>query len=60
MHLKMTRKLGDFLVVGVLDDDTVETYKRRPVIGLEERMAVIFRIKGAARAAIVFCNLLLF
>ena len=60
MHLKMTRKLGDFLVVGVLDDDTVETYKRRPVIGLEERMAVISRIKGAARAVIVFCNLLLF
>ncbi|MBA7490851.1 Glycerol-3-phosphate cytidylyltransferase [subsurface metagenome] len=43
--LKRAKNLGDFLVVGVLDNDTVESYKRRPIMSLEERMKVASRIK---------------
>ncbi len=43
--LKNAKKLGDVLVVGVLDDDTVESYKRRPIMNLEERMKIASRIK---------------
>lgn len=39
--LKQASELGDILIVGVHADDTVETYKRRPVLTMEERMAVI-------------------
>lgn len=45
-HLQMAQELGDFLIVGVLDGDTVEGYKRRPVMLLEERMKMASRIKG--------------
>lgn len=43
--LKKARKLGDLLIVGVLDDETVESYKRRPIMNLEERMKIASRIK---------------
>lgn len=45
-HLKKARKLGDVLIVGVLDDDTVESYKRKPVMKLEERMKIVWSFKG--------------
>ena len=44
--LKRAAELGDFLVVGVLDGDTVESYKRKPIMNLEERMKIASRIKG--------------
>ena len=43
--LKNAKKLGDILIVGVLDDDTVESYKRKPIMSLEERMKIASRIK---------------
>ena len=43
--LKRARELGDFLVVGVLDNDTVASYKRVPLMSLEERMKIASRIK---------------
>lgn len=46
LHLEQARKLGDFLVVGVLDSDTVESYKRKPIMSLEERMKIASNIKG--------------
>ena len=45
LHLKKARALGDFLVVGVLDNDTVASYKRVPLMSLEERMKIVSRIK---------------
>jgi cytidyltransferase-like protein len=39
--LRQASELGDVLVVGVHSDDAVETYKRRPVLTMEERIAVI-------------------
>jgi glycerol-3-phosphate cytidylyltransferase len=39
--LREARQHGDWLVVGVLSDDTAASYKRRPITSLAERVAVI-------------------
>ncbi|MFA6576325.1 MAG: adenylyltransferase/cytidyltransferase family protein [Nocardioides sp.] len=39
--LREARRHGDSLVVGVLSDDTAASYKRRPIMTLAERVAVI-------------------
>jgi glycerol-3-phosphate cytidylyltransferase len=39
--LREARRQGDWLVVGVLSDDTAASYKRRPIMTLAERVAVI-------------------
>ena len=39
--LREARRHGDCLVVGVLSDDTAASYKRRPIMTLAERVAVI-------------------
>ncbi len=39
--LRSARRYGDWLVVGVLSDETVAAYKRRPIMSLDERVAVI-------------------
>ncbi len=39
--LRAARDFGDQLVVGVLSDETVAAYKRRPIMTLSERVAVI-------------------
>lgn len=38
---KKARSFGNYLIIGVLGDQTVEEYKRRPVLSLEERAKVI-------------------
>lgn len=43
--LRAASELGDQLVVGVLSDEAAEEYKRRPIMTLEERVAVV----GACR-----------
>jgi cytidyltransferase-like protein len=39
--LRVARSMGDRLVVGVHDDVDVESYKRRPVLTMAERMAIV-------------------
>jgi cytidyltransferase-like protein len=39
--LRAAREMGDHLVAGVLSDDTATAYKRRPIMTLAERVAVI-------------------
>jgi cytidyltransferase-like protein len=39
--LKAARQFGDWLIVGVLSDEVVTSYKRRPIMTLAERVAVI-------------------
>jgi cytidyltransferase-like protein len=39
--LRRARAMGDELVVGIHSDDTVEHYKRRPIMTLDERVAVV-------------------
>ena len=37
--IKRARALGDYLIVGVNDDDLVESYKnKRPIVPLNERV----------------------
>jgi cytidyltransferase-like protein len=43
--LRDARALGDRLIVGLLSDETVAAYKRRPIMTLSERAAVV----GACR-----------
>jgi cytidyltransferase-like protein len=38
---KKARAFGDYLVVGILADESVEEYKRTPILTLEERSKVI-------------------
>jgi cytidyltransferase-like protein len=39
--LKAARDFGDWLIVGVLSDETASPYKRRPIMSLDERVTVI-------------------
>lgn len=39
--LKNAKTFGDYLIVGVLADESVEEYKRRPILTLDERVKVI-------------------
>jgi cytidyltransferase-like protein len=43
--LRRARELGDELIVGVHSDDTVASYKRRPLMTMDERVRVV----GACR-----------
>jgi cytidyltransferase-like protein len=43
--LKKAKSFGNYLIVGVLADDVVEEYKRRPVISLQDRAKVIAACK---------------
>ncbi len=39
--LRQSRAFGDKLVVGLVSDDDVATYKPRPIMSMEERAAVV-------------------
>ena len=39
--LRQARKHGDYLLVGVHADETVMSYKRRPILSMEERVASV-------------------
>jgi ethanolamine-phosphate cytidylyltransferase len=39
--LREARRHGDWLIIGVLSDDTAASYKRRPIMTLPERVTVI-------------------
>jgi len=42
---KNCKKLGDHLIIGVCSDELVATYKRKPILNLEERSKMIESIK---------------
>ena len=39
--LRKARELGDYLLAGINTDDVLVSYKRRPVLTMEERVAVV-------------------
>ncbi len=39
--LKQAKSRGDFLLVGIHADETVESYKRTPILTMEERIASV-------------------
>lgn len=43
--LKQSKSFGDYLIVGVHNDQTVESYKRRPIMNMEQRVKVIENCK---------------
>jgi cytidyltransferase-like protein len=40
------RAMGDYLIVGVLTDEAMMEYKRKPVISFEDRLEIVANIKG--------------
>ena len=40
-YLRKARALGDYLLVGIHSDAILESYKRRPILTMEERMASV-------------------
>jgi len=43
--LQHSKELGDYLIVGVLNDKAVWAYKRQPIIPFEQRMELISNLK---------------
>jgi len=51
-HVEILRKskdLGDILIVGVHNDSDVETYKRTPILTMEERIKIVESCKYVDR-----------
>jgi cytidyltransferase-like protein len=47
-HLQFLQKaktLGDYLIVGLLPDHLVQTFKRKPIIPFEQRLEIVRNIK---------------
>jgi len=45
LHIEKAKALGDFLVIGILDNYTVSSYKKTPIMSLEERMRLASVVK---------------
>lgn len=43
--LKKAKSLGDFLIVGIISDEDVESYKRKPVVFFNDRLSVLQECK---------------
>lgn len=43
--LKQAKQMGDYLIVGINDDSSVEMYKRRPIMTLDERIRSVKECK---------------
>ena len=39
--LKQASELGDYLIAGIHSDETVQNYKRSPIMTMEERISVV-------------------
>jgi len=39
------KKYGDYLIVGLLSDENIESYKRKPILNLEQRYIMLNNIK---------------
>ena len=39
--LKQASEIGDYLIVGIHSDETVQNYKRSPIMTMEERISVV-------------------
>ena len=46
---KKAKKYGDILIVGVLDDSCVESYKRKPVLSLKDRTIILENLRIVER-----------
>ena len=46
MAIQDARKMGDYLIVGVLTDEAMMEYKRKPVISFKDRAEIVSNIRG--------------
>ena len=46
--IKRARKLGD-LIIGVLSDNAIQSYKRKPVYNYKQRKLIVENIKGVKK-----------
>lgn len=44
-HIQQCSKLGNYLIVGILVDEAISTYKRKPIIPFNERMEITHAIR---------------
>jgi cytidyltransferase-like protein len=42
--LKSCKEMGDYLIVGVISDENVLSYKRTPILSLKDRVAILQHI----------------
>lgn len=50
--LKEAKALGDELIVGVFTDEVAESFKRKPVIGFEDRLHMVAHCKFVDRVVV--------
>jgi len=43
--LQQAKELGDYLIVGILNNDAMSRYKRQPIIPFSERVEIVSNIK---------------
>ena len=43
--LEKAKKLGDKLIIGIHSDETIESYKRKPIFTMKERIEIVKSIK---------------
>ena len=42
--LKSCKEIGDYLIVGVISDENVRSYKRTPILSLKDRVTILQHI----------------
>ena len=42
--LKSCKEMGDYLIVGVISDENVHSYKRTPILSLKDRVTILQHI----------------
>lgn len=52
--LQLAKTFGDTLIVGVLSDEAVESYKRTPIYSLEDRLEIVKSLKCVDRVVVQY------
>lgn len=51
-YIEQSKRLGDYLIIGILTDEAVQTYKQKPLMSLRERMLIVESIKGVDKVVV--------
>lgn len=52
--LELAKTYGDYLIVGVLSDEAVESYKRKPIYSLEDRLEIVKSLRCVDRVVVQY------
>lgn len=50
--LELAKTFGDYLIVGVLSDEAVESYKRKPIYSLSDRVEIVRSLRCVDRVVV--------